>query len=214
MDSEKIQTFWRARTSIDDPRIATNLRVDGRLELDASFVKSNWKAHGSVLDLGAGTCTLAGLLHAESSVWVAVDKYPEFLAKAPVHASIETVSCDVRTFIRPEKFDNLLLFGVVNYLSAEEEADLYRNCSTMIADDGVFLVKNQCGLEAEVVVDHFSTDLGCNYHARYPSVKEQRELLEEHFLTELVDVYPPSLNRWENTHFFGFVCRPRTTKVI
>ncbi len=67
-------------------------------------------------------------------------------------------------------------------------------------------MKNQCGVACEVIVDSFSAELGAHYHARYPAVEQQRKLLEQSFAVKVVDIYPPAINRWSNTHFYAFVC--------
>ena len=79
----------------------------------------------------------------------------------------------------------------------------------MLTEHGVLIVKHQCGVKEEIVVDKYSDELQTHYNARYPSVGEERALLQEHFQTEVIDVYPAEINRWENTHFYAYVCRMR-----
>lgn len=207
MDLQKIQAFWQARTAVDDPRLATNYRNDGRLQIDAAFVREYLKEKASILDLGAGTCTLTTELLPLAERIVAVDKFEGFLNRAPSDPKLTTVCHDASTFLVDEKFDAILLFGVVNFLTPEGEAKLYENCSKMLKNGGVFLVKNQCGIEREIIVDKYSEELQCNYHARYPAVEAQRHSLNQHFQTEQFDIYPAHMNRWSDTHFYAFACR-------
>ncbi|XZE45065.1 class I SAM-dependent methyltransferase [Pirellulaceae bacterium SH467] len=212
MDLQKIQDFWQARTKVADPRLATNYRNDGRLQIDVDFITERLPPHAHILDLGAGTCTLAQELLPIASRIIAVDKFEGFLNRAPIDAKLETVCSDAATFLVDMRFDAILLFGVVNFLTVEAEASLYKNCATMLAADGVFIVKNQCGIEKEIVVDKFSEELQCNYHARYPSVENQQGLLSQHFDTQLFDIYPNHINRWSDTHFYAFECRKVRSK--
>lgn len=206
MDKRKVDDFWSARTRIEDPRIATNYRIDDRLALDIALVSKYVEDDCRILDLGAGTCTLACSFLDRSGVVVAVDKYREFLDNAPAHPKLQRVCSDIVDFTSAEKFDVILLFGVVNFLSPEEEARVYRRCAEMVSPGGYVLVKNQCGLAADVVVDTYSDELSSHYHARYPSVESQTGRLRELFDVSVEDIYPPALNRWENTHFFAFIC--------
>lgn len=210
LDKERIFKFWEARTSISVARVATSWRADDRLQLDAAFVGEHLgKTRARILDLGAGTCTLAAALLDRAEQIVAVDKFSGFLQHAPADRRLRTVSADVTEFATDEQFDAILLFGVANYLSVREEQALYERCHQMLAAGGTFIVKNQCGVDQDVVVDRYSEDLACHYHARYPHVDSQRERLQRHFHVTTVDVYPPRLNRWQDTHFYGFVCRHR-----
>jgi spermidine synthase len=209
VNKERIDEFWRRRAVIQDPRLATSFRNDGRLSHDIEFVKRHLPENPRILDLGAGTCTLSLPLLETAREIVAVEKFPGFLDKAPDHPRLRKVCDDVVNFSTRERFDAILFFGVVNYLTVPEEADLYRRCAEMLTENGCYLVKNQCGVSKEVVVDSYSEELQTEYFARYPAVDEQRRLLAEHFHVRVVDVYPPELNRWKNTHFYGFACTKR-----
>ncbi|AMV31368.1 Methyltransferase domain protein [Pirellula sp. SH-Sr6A] len=207
MDLQKIQDFWQARTKVEDPRLATNYRNDGRLQIDVNFITERLTPDARILDLGAGTCTLAQELLPMASRIIAVDKFEGFLNRAPIDAKLDTVCGDAATFLIDMQFDAILLFGVVNFLTVEAEETLYQNCASMLADDGVFIVKNQCGIEREIIVDKFSEELQCNYHARYPFVDNQFTSLSQHFVTQQFDIYPNHINRWADTHFYAFECR-------
>ncbi len=207
MDLGRIQTFWQARTAVSDPRIATNYRNDGRLQLDVGFISQYLTPTSRVLDLGAGTCTLTQEILPLVAEAVAVEKFEEFLKRVPTHSRLKLICSDVSEFESPEKFDVILLFGVVNYLTLEDEQTLYEKCARMLSSDGYFIVKNQCGIGEEVVVDKFSEELNCDYHARYPAVDEQESRLNQHFSVARYDIYPPQYNRWSNTHFYAFECR-------
>lgn len=211
LDKAKIDEFWQGRTQVADPRIATNYRDDGRLELDFRLVQMHSTPQARVLDLGAGSCTLSGLLEPHVASVLAVDKYDGFLKHAPRTAKFRTECADVVEFRSHSSFDLILLFGVVNFLNIDDERELYERCRAMLNASGTFIVKNQCGIEGERIVDKHSAELGAHYHARYPAYQGQLELLSEHFDVSVVDIYPPEINRWKDTHFYAFVCRHRLT---
>lgn len=210
LDKTKIDDFWQGRTQVADPRIATNYRDDGRLELDFRLAKSYSTPQSRVLDLGAGSCTLSGRLEPHVASVLAVDKYAGFLKHAPRSAKFSTECADVVEFRSQGEFDLILLFGVVNFLNIDDERELYERCQAMLSASGTFIVKNQCGLEGEHIVDKHSTELDAHYHARYPDHHSQRELLAKHFDVSVVDIYPPEINRWNDTHFYAFVCRHKS----
>ncbi len=206
LDKAKIDEFWKGRTQIPDPRLATNYRDDGRLQLDFNLVKTHLHSDSKVLDLGAGSCTLSALVEPHVASVLAVEKYPDFLKHAPKSEKFATVCADVTEFRTLQKFDLILLFGVVNFLSMDDENRLYERCAQMLESHGTFIVKNQCGVEGELVVDKHSVELNAHYHARYPAYKSQFEQLSRYFTVTLVDIYPSEINRWSDTHFFAFVC--------
>lgn len=211
LDRTKIDNFWLGRTQVADPRIATNYRDDGRLEIDFRLAKSHSSPQSRVLDLGAGSCTLSGLLEPHVASVLAVDKFDGFLKHAPRSAKFRTECVDIVEFQSQDSFDLILLFGVVSYLNLNDERDLYERCQSMLSSTGTFIVKHQCGLAGELIVDKHSTELDAHYHARYPDYQSQSELLGKYFAVSTVDIYPPEFNRWENTHFYAFVCRHRST---
>lgn len=207
MDKAKINDFWSARTTVPDPRLATNYRNDGRLEFDVALVRKYLTRSSHILDLGAGTCTLSERLLTDDRKIDAVEKFPGFLDKAIQHPGLSKISCDIADFVPDKKYDAILIFGVINFLTREEERLVYERCGAALNNRGVLIVKNQCGVDAEKVVDSYSEELAATYHARYPAVFEQKSMLSEYFNVEIVDIYPPVMNRWDDTHFYAFVCK-------
>lgn len=209
MDYSKIDTFWHSRENIEDPRVASNLRDDGRLFYDVQIVKKYHKNGGDLLDLGCGTGTSFIDLLPQCNRIVGVDKFKGLIDKCPIHENIEVIQSDLKTFTTNRIFDTVLLLGVINYFSKEDENNIYNNINNWLTKDGVLIVKNQCGQENEVIIDNWSKELETNYHARYPYYIEQKLLLENFFSVTIVDIYPPELNRWTNTHFYAFICKKK-----
>jgi 2-polyprenyl-3-methyl-5-hydroxy-6-metoxy-1,4-benzoquinol methylase len=146
IDKSKVDAFWAGRTSIEDSRVATNYRDDGRISYDVDFVRRYLPAEANILDLGAGTCTLSVELLDQARRIVAVEKQPGFLDKAPEHPRLIKSCSDIVVFNSQERFDAVLMFGIVNFLTLEEEKSVYKSCHRYIGDDGVLLVKHQCGV--------------------------------------------------------------------
>lgn len=208
LDKQKIDAYWQSRAEISDARVASSWDDGTRLRYDVSFCQKHMIKGGLLLDLGAGSCTLTQQLLPECQAAVAAEKVAGLLAKAPPCPGLTTICTDLNAFESSLLFDTILLFGVVNYLNPNEECALYKKCQRLLRPGGVFIVKNQCGIEQEVVVNKFSEQIGADYHARYPFVQEQMQNLSAYFAVTCHDIYPPACNPWPNTHFYAFVCQP------
>lgn len=209
LDKNKIEQFWRRRTQLADPRVGPELK-DRRYGFERELVLSRIRRGGTILDLGCGQGTLTGELLGVADRVIAVDKFPEFFKLLPSDPKLTATASDVMTYdpVDAVPFSGVLLFGVANYLTPAEQDVLYGRIASWLEPGGVLIVKHACGVEAEVVVDTHSEALGEWYHARYPFVEDERGILVRHFrAVDVVDVYPPELNPWQNTHFYAFVAR-------
>lgn len=209
MDKAKIDEFWNRRASITSPRIATHFKEDDTLDYDVSLIESLLSADSKVLDLGCGTGAVTNRIADKVQEICAVDKQAGFLEHITRSPGVRTVQSDVLGFFDTQRYDMILLFGVMNYFSEREAEEIYANCSAMLSDGGTLLVKHACGVQDTVVVDQYSEEIQDHYHAVYRHVDIEQRLLCKQFKVEKVDIYPDHLNRWENTHFYAFVCHKR-----
>ena len=204
---ERIDAFWRARTEVEDPVLATHFKRDGTHERDLRLVQRFVRQGSAVLDLGAGSCIVSGRLAELGATVLAVDKFDAFLAAALPHPGLRTQCSDLLDFETEARFDVVLLFGVLNYFTADEASLLYRRCRSWTRPGGVVIVKHQCGVDQDVTVDRFSEQIGAHYFAFYRHVRREEALLREVFgAVQVEDVYPPELNPWPDTHFYAFIC--------
>ena len=79
----------------------------------------------------------------------------------------------------------------------------------MLKVGGYLIVKHACGVHEEVVVDAHSDAVGSRYNARYPKLEDEVQRLRRHYDVNVVDLYPPSINKWKNTHYYAFVASKR-----
>jgi SAM-dependent methyltransferase len=212
MDKKKsfVKQFWGKRAQeVEHPRIATHFRIDDASDFDFSLVQKLCTPSATVLDLGAGTCHLSIRLSPYAKEIIAVDFIEDFLAKQNLPSNIRTVVSDIGEFETTDTFDIILLFGVLNYFFEDNEVlSLYEKCRSLLNHNGVLIVKHQCGIRKNELIDHYSEELESNYLALYRHVDLDFLLLGKIFNdVQMIDVYPPRLNRWENTHFYCFVCR-------
>jgi len=161
-----------------------------------------------MIDLGAGsgllTNKIAPLLHSV----VAVEKFPEFSKFIKRSRNVEVINADLRGFKTSRSFDIALLTGVAQCFPKDEAKNIYKNTYQMLKADGVMLARTHCGLDGDVLIDGFSKELDTDYFAEYRYVHSEVELIRSAgFSTvEYFDIYPDSLNVWDNTRHFFFVC--------
>ncbi|MCM3128277.1 class I SAM-dependent methyltransferase [Paenibacillus provencensis] len=208
LDKDKVNSFWNRRAEVNDPVVATHLKHDDAVEYDENLVRKYIKSNNvKVLDLGCGTGRTTNRIEKYVGSIRAVDKQQKFLDHCIKSKKVELVCADVETYLDETKYDIILLFGVMNYLSLEEANNVYKNCKKMLGDGGVLLVKHACGVKENVYVDHYSEAIADNYCAEYRYVELEKNLLEnEGFNVEILDIYPDHLNPWSNTHFYAFIC--------
>ncbi len=205
MDQKKVDEFWSKRAKIADPRISTHFKKDDTHVFDLQLIRKYTNPDSEILDMGCGTCYLANKLVKEVKYIRAVDKYPEFLEHCSVTHNLETEASDVLSYTDTRTYDIILLFGVVMYFSEEDTRKIYAMCHKLLKPNGVLIVKHQCGIEDDVAIDAYSPVIGDNYYAVYKQKQKDIMLLEEFFDVEVIDIYPPRLNPWKNSHFFAFV---------
>ncbi|MEF8754074.1 MAG: class I SAM-dependent methyltransferase [Accumulibacter sp.] len=202
MDKAVIDHFWRQRSALGMGRWTGNSMLAFELDLLAPLVGPNCR----ILDLGSGAAELSRNLLLDSSRLLAVDRYPSFLESIPDDSRISKQCSDLGSFATTDKFDLILLFGVVTHLEIEEEVELYRKVRSWLNPGGIFVVKHQVSRAAELSVDDFSEALQCRYVARYPNVNSQANLLRAHFNTVKTVSYPEALNHWPTTMHLAFLC--------
>ena len=205
MDKKKVDAFWSKRAKIEDPRVATHFKKDDTHVYDLELIRKYTNPNSDILDLGCGTCYLANELVDEVHYIKAVDKYPEFLKHCRHVPNLETLASYVLDYTDTRTYDLIVLFGVVMYFSEDDTKKIYNMCKQLLKPTGTLIVKHQCGVNEDVAIDNYSPTIGDTYYAVYKHVTKDKKLLEKYFNVEVVDIYPPRLNPWPNTHFYAFI---------
>lgn len=207
---KKVDNFWLKRTQVPNPRVATHFKVDAALSYDLQLIRKYLTKDSEVLDMGCGTCAISNEIISEVKSIMAVDKFGAFLQYCNTTTNLKTHAEDILTYKDDNTYDVILVFGVLNYFNPSEIAKILTNLSGMLKPHGVLLIKHSCGVHEDVNIDKYSQEIGDNYHAIYRSIEKEKTLFSAHLLLEkVVDIYPAALNRWENTHFYAFVCRKK-----
>lgn len=205
---QKIDNFFRKRFDIEDNYITSRYTKNDRAIYDVEFIKKFINKKSTILDLGCGTGILEEPLSPLVAKIVGVDKYQEFLDKAYKADNIQYIASSFSDLNIEEKYDLILLFGLTMYLSDEELDDLLKKVINAMNEKSIFIIKNQFGIEKEVIVDNFSENLQCFYYAKYRKLADMCKIIQEHgFSYEIIDIYPDYINKYKNTHEYALVLK-------
>jgi cyclopropane fatty-acyl-phospholipid synthase-like methyltransferase len=203
--NEKIFKYYdEIANKIDNPLLLRNKAKDFTY-YDVEFLKKFSDKNKILLDLGSGTGLTINSLMNDFKKIIAVEKYKEF--SKFISKEIEIINLDLKDINLNElNFDIVTLFGVMNYFSYDEAKELYKKIYNSFK--GTLIIKNQFGINEDVIVDKFSEELNSYYYSEYRYLQKEIKLLENigFKIKEVVDIYPPEYNRWDNTHFYAIVC--------
>ncbi|MCR5164827.1 MAG: class I SAM-dependent methyltransferase [Thermoguttaceae bacterium] len=208
MDNQKALQYWTQKSRANVTPLTAKVRSTNDFsQMDADFICRFVDQNSDLLDLATGTgITLNKYSDRVKSV-VAVERYAEFTQFIEKRPNVEIVVSDITDFETTRKFDVINFFGIIQYFNRDEAARLYSKYKAFLKPNGKFLIKNQFGVREDVLVDGFSEELQCNYYSEYRTLDTETAILKRagfsHF--EVVDIYPPEFNRWENTHFYALI---------
>lgn len=200
-----IQFFQElAQTDIDISATKIN-KCNDFTSIDAEFILKYSNKNSKILDLATGTGLCLNKYYNKVGLIFAVEKFKkfsDFIVKSP---NIKIFNDDIRTFQTDEKFDIILMFGLMHYFNKEEATEVYKKYKNFLTKDGKLLIKQQFGIKDDVTVDGYSKELKCNYYSQYRQIDKEIDLLKElnYKNIEFFDIYPQKANRWDNTHFYA-----------
>ena len=176
-------------------------------QLDSDFIRQYITNQSDVLDLGSGAGVMLNKYYSYTHSVVAVEKYESFAQLIVRDPKVHVVVSDLFDFETTQSFDVIVMFGTAHYFNTEEISRIYKKYMSYIKPKGKFIIKNQFGVKETVEVNGFSQELKCNYYAQYRYLQTEIDLLKSAGLNqvEVFDIYPPSFNRWDNTHFYALV---------
>ena len=212
-NENKAQQYWirMAKQNINsDP---TRHGDEKRLFYDVKFIQERCglDSINNIIDLGAGSGQLSEALNDINSNLeiTCVEKHAEFTNLKINIQNIKKINKDILEYKDKKKYDLILLFGVINSLNEKNEIKTYEMISNLMHKNSIFILKHQCAIEQETIVDHYSEALSSQYTARYPFIDKEQEILNIFFNLEVHLMYPKELNPHSNTKFYAFTCKKK-----
>lgn len=207
-DNKIIDEFFRKRFNLEDNYIVSRYSKNNRDEFDFNFILKYLSDNTTVLDLGCGTGVLEEKLAPYVKQIIGVDKYQEFIERAFRADNIEYIVSELSQLNISEKYDLVLLFGVSMYLSDNEFDKLIDKIILLMKKQSTLIVKNQWGVDEEVIINKFSEELQSIYYAKYRKLADIcKYLSNKGFSVQVHDIYPPNLNKWSTTHEYALVLK-------
>ncbi len=204
LNKDVIKKFWKLQTSKPSNRWTGKELLNFEINY-LNEIRSNLPDNINILDLGSGAGILSRNIQKSGDTLTAVDfesDYNRFFLQSKKQ---KFIAMDVTDFKSEIKFDLILVHGVVTYLSKEEEGTLYRNILGLMGTGGTAVIKNQIGLEQEIIINLYSNDLEAEYSARYPFRNGQEHDLIFYFGDIKTILYPERFNKFKETAHVAFL---------
>ncbi len=193
---------------ISNPEETKNKRVD-TTDIELEFLKKYCDQSTTILDLGSGSGLIINKLLPSVKSITAVEKFEGFSKFISTDPNMLVINADLIGFKIRKEYNIVLCTGVGQCFPRNEMKDIYSNIVDMLDDKGYFISRMHCGIKEDVMVEGFSEELGTDYFAEFRSVDKEVELIKEVGFSEveLVDFLPDSINVWDNTRHYYFICK-------
>lgn len=207
--NEGSRDYWgNVAKNIKSPLEAKNKRPDTS-DVELEFLEKFIKSSDSVLDMGCGSGLITNKLLPITKNITAVDKFEGFTKF--VDDEILVINAELLGFKIRKTFDTVLCTGVGQCFVKEEMKDIYSNIFDMLKETGVFLSRMHCGIREDVAVNSYSEELKTDYFAEFRQVESEKQLLLSLGFdsVEIHDFLPDTINVWDNTRHYYFVCKKK-----
>jgi SAM-dependent methyltransferase len=209
VNRKKIDSFWKKRTKIKDARIATHFKYDDTHNYDLKLIDKYITPKSKVLDLGCGPCYITNKLIGKARYIKGVDKFGEFLKHCKTGPNFKIEQSDLLKYKDKNKYDLILLIGVMFCFGDKESEKIYKNCFNLLTKSGTMIIRQQYGVKKDVIIDKYSQQIGDNYYTYYRFLQKELKILKSFFKVKVIDVLPKRLNPWSNTHHYALICKKR-----
>jgi SAM-dependent methyltransferase len=210
MENKKALDFFRTMShdckDTKQVKLANSSNND-QTSYDASFIMTYANKETDLLDLGSGTGLVINKLFDRVAHITAVEPFGEFTKYIVKSENIEAFNQTIMDFNSIDLFDLITIFGTMHYFNEREAVEIYTKYYPYLKERGKLIIKNQFGVNEDVMVDGYSEEQKTNYFAHYRHIEKEKKILEVigYKNIEIFDIYPPECNRWENTHFYAIV---------
>ena len=210
MENKKALDFFQniSLSSDVDPLLSCKFsEVNDHTQMDADFIMKSASAETSILDLGSGTGLIVNKIYDKVKSIACVEPFEGFTKFIAKSENIEIFNQTLREFEPARQYDLITIFGVMQYFNEEESDTIYKKYFHFLKGTGKLIVKNQFGVNEDVVIEGYSEEQKRDYFAHYRHICKEVKMLENtgYKNVEVIDIYPPECNRWDNTHFYAIV---------
>jgi cyclopropane fatty-acyl-phospholipid synthase-like methyltransferase len=208
MGNKQAIDYWCKKASNNpDEKTAKVQACNDYTHLDAAFILKYATKDSDILDLASGTGLILNKIYDKVRTIVAVELFETFSRFIKKSDNITVINEDINVYEPAAAFDLVTMFGVVQYFDYTEIEKIYRKYHTCLHTQGKLIIKNQFGVKEDVLVSGYSEELKEDYFSQYRYLGHEIELLTKtgYKNMEVIDIYPPECNRWDNTHFYAIV---------
>lgn len=201
-------TYWESLSKkIKHPKETKNKRPDTS-DIEVNFLSAYLDTTTQILDIGSGTGLIINKLIEKVGHITAVEKFRGFTKHIVDHPNMLVINADLEGFFMRKSFDVILCTGVAQCFPKQTMTSIYEDMFQMLKPGGKMLLRMHCGLQEDVLVNGYSEELQTDYFAEYRQKDKEISLLESIGFTdiEVHDILPDTINVWENTRHFYFVC--------
>lgn len=205
---ENSNQYWEnLAKKIKKPGETKNKRPDTS-DLEIDFLKNYVNKDMEVLDMGSGTGLIINKLLPFVKHITAIEKFEGFTKHIVEAPNMLVINSDLVGFKIRKEYNLVLCTGVAQCFSLQDMTGIYANMYNMLKPGGQLISRMHCGLEEDVMVNGFSEELQTDYFAEYRQKDKEKQLLKSIGFEsiEIHDIFPDTLNTWDNTRHFIFIC--------
>jgi SAM-dependent methyltransferase len=207
-NKDALDFFHNMSEKSQDPKSVKLANSSDFSSLDADFILKYADKNTNILDLGSGTGLIVNKIYDKVGHVTAVEPFPSFTKFIVPSDNVTVVNKTFDEFtIERTDYDIITVFGVMHYFNESESVEIYKKFYSALRTGGRIIIKNQFGVQEDVVVEGYSEEQKSNYYAQYRYIEKEVSNLSSlgYNNVVVVDIYPPECNRWENTHFYAIV---------
>lgn len=206
-NKNSLSFFQNMANNNPDEKSVKITKISDFSDRDAKFILKYADENTEMLDLASGSGLVINKLYKKVKHITAVEAFEQFSKFIEKAANIKVINQDISLFSTDKTFDLITMFGIVQYFNEVEIIKIYKKYYKNIKKGGKIIIKNQFGVKEDVTVAGFSEELKTNYYSQYRHIDKEVKILSDvgYKNVEIIDIYPPECNRWDNTHFYAIV---------
>lgn len=209
MNNKNALDFFKKMTdrAKDNPNCVKMAKNTDFTHIDADFILKYADENSEILDLGSGTGLTVNKIYNKVQSIECIEPFKEFSDHIVKNKNISVINQSVLDFDTDKQYDLVAVFGLIQYFNKEESTAIYKKCLKWMKPNGKIIIKNQFGVNEDVLIAGYSEEQKTDYFSQYRHLDKEVLLLENLGFknVEAFDIYPPEANRWQNTHFYAIV---------